>query len=73
LPNYFQAIEADPKQNGNHSSGTNYYLKDWSKESSLYLVIKDNMINGFDDIDYLQNIKENCWVCRQTSLLKNKQ
>jgi hypothetical protein len=30
------------------------------------------MINGFDDIDYLQNIKEKLLFGRQTSLLKNK-
>ena len=31
------------------------------------------MINGFDDIDYLQNIKEELWALQTNCLTKNKQ
>jgi hypothetical protein len=30
------------------------------------------MINGFDDIDYLQNIKENCWYDKTLLETNNK-
>jgi hypothetical protein len=30
------------------------------------------MINGFDDIDYLQNIKKSNRICRHSTLLENQ-
>jgi hypothetical protein len=34
-----------------------YHIEGNGEKESLISGYKDNMINGFDDIDYLQNIK----------------
>jgi len=56
----FKAIEADPKTELeiNLPAQTITLLATGEKESfDISGYKKDNMINGFDDIDYLQNIK----------------
>jgi 3-isopropylmalate/(R)-2-methylmalate dehydratase small subunit len=56
----FKAIEADPKTELeiNLPTQTITLLATGQKESfNISGYKKDNMINGFDDIDYLQNIK----------------
>lgn len=57
----FKAIEADPKTEleVNLPEQTITLLATGEKESfDISGYKKDNMINGFDDIDYLQNIKQ---------------
>lgn len=57
----FAAIEADPKTalEINLPEQTIKILQTGEKETfNLSGYKKENMINGFDDIDYLQNIKE---------------
>jgi 3-isopropylmalate/(R)-2-methylmalate dehydratase small subunit len=57
----FKAIEADPKTELeiNLPEQTITLLATGQKESfDISGYKKDNMINGFDDIDYLQNIKQ---------------
>jgi 3-isopropylmalate/(R)-2-methylmalate dehydratase small subunit len=56
----FKAIEADPKTELEiNLPEQTITLSNWVKKNLYYLWLqKDNMINGFDDIDYLQNIKE---------------
>lgn len=57
----FKAIEADPKTELeiNLPEQTITLLTTGEKETfDISGYKKDNMINGFDDIDYLQNIKE---------------
>lgn len=56
----FRAIEADPKTEleVNLPEQTISILATGEKESfDISAYKKDNMMNGFDDIDYLQNIK----------------
>ena len=56
----FRAIEADPKTEleVNLPAQTISILSTGEKESfEISAYKKDNMMNGFDDIDYLQNIK----------------
>ena len=57
----FKAIESDPKTELeiNLPEQTITLLATGEKESfDISGYKKSNMINGFDDIDYLQNIKE---------------
>ena len=57
----FKAIEADPKTELeiNLPNQTITLLATGQSESfAINGYKKNNMINGFDDIDYLQNIKE---------------
>jgi len=56
----FRAIEADPKTEieVNLPEQSIYILSTGEKETfDISSYKKDNMVNGFDDIDYLQNIK----------------
>ncbi len=56
----FRAIEADPKTEIEISLPTQTITLIASGESETFDISsykKDNMLNGFDDIDYLQNIK----------------
>ena len=57
----FKAIEADPKTELEiNLPEQTITLKETGQQESFDIsgYKKDNMINGFDDIDYLQNIKE---------------
>lgn len=62
LEKIFAAIEADPKTELeiNLPEQTITLLSTGEKESfDINSYKKNNMMNGFDDIDYLQNMKEN--------------
>lgn len=62
LEKIFAAIEADPKTELeiNLPEQTITILSTGEKESfDINSYKKNNMMNGFDDIDYLQNMKEN--------------
>jgi 3-isopropylmalate/(R)-2-methylmalate dehydratase small subunit len=57
----FKAIEADPKTELEiNLPEQTITLKETGEKESFDIsgYKKDNMVNGFDDIDYLQNIKE---------------
>ena len=57
----FKAIEADPKTELEiNLPEQTITLKETGQKESFEIsgYKKDNMVNGFDDIDYLQNIKE---------------
>jgi 3-isopropylmalate/(R)-2-methylmalate dehydratase small subunit len=68
---YFKAIEADPKTELEVNLPEQIITLKATGEKNLLIspVTKDNMINGFDDIDYLQNIRV---VAFATSILTKK-
>jgi hypothetical protein len=69
----FKAIENDPKQNWKLIFRTTITLKATGQKRIFDIsdTKKDNMVNGFDDIDYLQNIR-NCWFVTINFLIRNK-